>query len=362
MQKKLIALAVAGVVAVPLAAQAGVEVYGKAIVSVEATDNDATDGDAMVLNTNQSRIAFKGTEELDGGLAFVWQWENYVNFDTGGWGGMAVKDGDAVDDAELKVKSRNTYVGFTGGFGTALAGRHDTPYKLAVSSLDPFKDLVGDFNSVMGVSQNKFKHADRLGNVLAYVSPDMGGFQFLGAYMLDETRDTVSDDAYSFAGIYKIGSLKVSAGYQVANELGNEDVSGNLGNDTAMELGLGYKVGKTSLSFIYESTDSDTNSSGKETDRNTLFFGVKHKINKTTLALSYTAVDAYGDSVDTGATQISAGIYHKLSKKTKVYAIYTAIDNEEKAKFDLFNKTGVATYGNDPSSFGIGVISEFSTM
>ncbi len=361
MQKKLIALAVAGAVAAPLAAQAEVEIYGKAIVSVEATDNGAADGDVMTLNTNQSRIAFKGSEELNNGLTFVWQWENYVNFDTGGWGGMKVEDGADLDDAELKVKSRNTYVGFTGGFGTVLAGRHDTPYKLAVSNLDPFKDLVGDFNSIMGVSQNKFKHADRLGNVLAYVSPDMGGFQFLGAYMLDETRDKKSDDAFSVAGIYKVGSLKLSAGYQVANELGNEDASGNFGDDTAMELGIGYDIGKTSLSLVYEVTDSDTDSNGKDTDRGTLFFGVKHKMDKTTLALSYTAIDAYGDSKDTGATQITAGIYQKLSKNTKVYAIYTAIDNEKKAKFDLYNKTGVATYGNDPSSFGIGVISKFSS-
>ncbi len=368
MQKKLIALAVAGVIAAPLTAQAGVEVYGKAIVSVEATDNGGTDGDAMTLNTNQSRIGFKGAEELDGGLTFVWQWENYVNYDTGGWGGMSVDNGGAdSEDNTLKVKARNTYVGFTGGFGTALAGRHDTPYKMAVSNLDPFKDLVGDFNSIMGVSQNKFKHADRLGNVLAYVSPEMGGFQFLGAYMLDETRDNVSDDALSLAAIYKVGSLKVSAGYQVANELGNTDVSGSVSDDSAMELGLGYDIGKTSLSFIYEVTDSGTmnyNGTGidKDTDRATVFFGAKHKIDKTTLAFSYTAVDSYGDSKDTGATQVTVGVYQKLSKKTKVYAIYTAIDNETNAKFDLYNKTGVGTYGDDPSSFGLGVISKFSSM
>ncbi len=367
MQKKLIALAVAGVMAAPLTAQAGVEVYGKAIVSVEATDNGGTDGDAMTLNTNQSRIGFKGAEELDGGLTFVWQWENYVNYDTGGWGGMNV-DGDAAaaaKDDSLEVKARNTYVGFTGGFGTVLAGRHDTPYKIAVSNLDPFKDLVGDFNSIMGVSQNKFKHADRLGNVVAYVSPEMGGFQFLGAYMLDETRDNVSDDAVSLAAIYKLGSLRLSAGYQVANELGNTDVAGSVDNDTAMEFGLGYELGKTNISFVYEVTDSGTMADAgvdKDTDRNAMFFAVKHKIDKTTLALSYTVVDAYGDSKDTGATQVTAGVYQKLSKKTKLYAIYTAIDNEKKAKFDLYNKTGVGTYGDDPSSFGIGVISKFSSM
>jgi len=361
MQKKFIALAVASVVAAPIAAQAGVEVYGKAQVSVEATDNGATNGDATTLNTNQSRIAFKGSEELDGGLKFIWQWENYVNFDTGGWGGMSVEDGAAPDDAELKVKARNTFVGFSGDFGTALAGRHDTPYKMAVSDMDPFKDLVADFNSVMGVSQNKFKHADRLPNVLAYVSPDANGFQFLGAYMLDETRDDVSDDAYSFAGIYKKGALRISAGYQVANEQGNT-YAGNLGDDSAMELGVAYSIGKTDLSFIYEVTDSDTNSSGNDTDRSTMFFAVKHKMDKNTLALSYTLVDDYGSSVDTGATQVSAGIYRALSKKTKIYALYTAIDNDASAKFDLYNKTGVAAYGDDPSSLAIGVISKFSSM
>ncbi len=356
MQKKLIALAVAGIMAAPMAAQAGVEVYGKAIVSAEATDNGATDGSAMILSTNQSRLGVRGSEELDGGMTFVWQWENYINFDTGGWGGMGVDNGDAADaeDNSLTVKGRNTFVGLKGDFGTFLAGRHDTPYKIAVSNLDPFKDLSADFNSIMGVSQKKFKHADRLGNVLAYVSPEMGGFQFLGAYMLDETRDNVSDDAVSLAAIYTVGDLKLSAAYQSANEQGNKTE-----DDTAMEVGLGYTLGKTSFSFVYEVTDS-----GKygtyDTDRNAMFVAVKHKIDKTTLALSYTVVDSY-EKADTGATQVSAGVYHKLSKKTKVFALYTAIDNDANAKFDLYNSTG-ASYGNDPSSFAVGIISKFSSM
>ena len=363
MQKKLVALAVAGVMAAPMVAQADVEVYGKAQVSVESTDSGATDGSVTGLSTNQSRIGFKGAEELDGGLTFIWQWENYVNFDTGGWGGMGVSNGDSTDpeDNSLTVKGRNTFVGFSGDFGTALAGRHDTPYKTVVSKLDPFYDLAADFNSIMGKSQNGFKHADRLSNVLAYVSPEMGGFQILGAYMLDETRDNVSDDAYSLAAVYKSGPLKVSAAYQVANEMGNVDASGNLGDDSAMELGVGYAIGNTNLSFVYETTDSDTNASGKDTDRSSMFFAVKHKIDKTTLALSYIVVDEYGDSTDTGATQVSAGVYQKLSKNTKVYALYTAIDNDANAKFDLYNSTG-ASYGNDPSAVSIGVISKFSSM
>ena len=362
MQKKLVALAVAGVMAAPMAAQAGVEVYGKAQVSVEATDNGGTDGSATTLSTNQSRLGFKGAEELDGGLTFIWQWENYILFDTGGWGGMGVDNGAAgPDDNGFTVKGRNTFVGFSGDFGTALAGRHDTPYKTVVSKLDPFGDLVADFNSIMGKSQNGFAHADRLPNVLAYVSPEMGGFQVLGAYMLDETRDNVSDDAYSLAAVYKSGPLKVSAAYQVANEQGNVDASGNLGDDSAMELGVGYSLGDTDISFIYETTDSDTNAAGSDTDRSSMFFAVKHKIDNTTLALSYVTVDDYGNSSDTGASQVSAGIYQKLSKNTKVYALYTAINNDAGAKFDLYNKTGVAT-GDDPNAISFGVVSKFSSM
>ncbi len=362
MQKKLVALAVAGIMAAPMAVQAGVEIYGKAQVSLESTDSGATDGSATGLSTNQSRIGFKGAEELDGGLTFIWQWENYVNFDTGGWGGMSVDNGDVgSDDNSLKIKGRNTFAGFSGDFGTALAGRYDTPYKTVVSKLDPFYDLSADFNSIMGKSQKGFKHADRLSNLLVYVSPEMGGFQVLGAYMPDSTRDSVNDDAYSLAAVYKIDSLKVSAAYQVANEQGNTDASGKLGDDSAMELGLGYAIGDTNLSFVYEVTDSDTNASGKDTDRSAMFFAVKHKIGKTTLALSYIVVDEYGDSTDTGATQVSAGFYQKLSKNTKVYALYTAIDNDANAKFDLYNSTG-ASYGNDPSALSFGVISKFSSM
>ena len=48
--------------------------------------------------------------------------------------------------------SRNTFVGLTGGFGTAILGRHDTPYKLATRSLDVFADNIADNRSIMGQS------------------------------------------------------------------------------------------------------------------------------------------------------------------------------------------------------------------
>ena len=141
MKKSLIALAVAGSFAAPaaFAATANVDIYGVMNIAIE--DTDVSGRDLNVVD-NFSRIGFKGSEDLGGGLKAIWQIESQLSNNAQDGVGGAYDAGTTGDS----LGNRNTFIGLSGGFGTVLAGRHDTPYKIATGKYDIFGDTIADYN------------------------------------------------------------------------------------------------------------------------------------------------------------------------------------------------------------------------
>ena len=90
MNKKLVALAVAGAFALPLAAEAQtakVTLYGPCNMDLEfvkASGPGASDGSTSTVTrvaSNSSRFGLRGTEALGGGLTAFFQVENSVAWD-----------------------------------------------------------------------------------------------------------------------------------------------------------------------------------------------------------------------------------------------------------------------------------------
>lgn len=175
---KKIAIASAIALASITAAHAAPTVYGKAFLTLDyvSTDYDAankTDEDTFKLNSNASRIGFKGDDDLTDTTKLIYQLEYQIN----------------PDDDSQQFKSRNTYVGLAHNtLGTVLAGRHDTPLKLAQNKVDVFNDTLFDITNA-GVSGE-----NRANNVLAYQSPALVGMPvtFMVATALSE-NDTDGD-------------------------------------------------------------------------------------------------------------------------------------------------------------------------
>jgi predicted porin len=115
MQKKLIALAVAGLASTGAFAQANVTVYGVADASFDVVkiSGDANNelGNTTRVSTNSSLLGFKGAEALGNGLTAVFQFESAVGFDNAGALGA----------------NRDSYVGLAGGFGTVVLGNLTGP-------------------------------------------------------------------------------------------------------------------------------------------------------------------------------------------------------------------------------------------
>src|SRR6266498_3612840 len=118
MNKKLVALAVAGAFALPMAAQAqtaNVTLYGRVNLDYEFVKGQQADGSNPTvhrLNTDSSRFGLRGTESLGGGLSAIFQIENSVPWDAGGG----------------TLGGRETFVGLQGSWGTFKMGRFLAPY------------------------------------------------------------------------------------------------------------------------------------------------------------------------------------------------------------------------------------------
>ncbi|MCS6785869.1 MAG: porin, partial [Thiobacillaceae bacterium] len=185
MKKSLIALAVAGTFAAPaaIAATANVDVYGVLNVSYDYISSDQpapADTSLGRISSNSSRLGFKGSEDLGGGLSALWQIEMTIAVD----GGNANTPAGIANAGAFAHALRNTFVGISSkGMGTLLAGTHDTPYKLATARLDPFVDTTGDYNIAIGSVNGINAFELRANNALAYVSPNLSGFTFTGAYV-----------------------------------------------------------------------------------------------------------------------------------------------------------------------------------
>ncbi len=146
MNKKLIALAVAGACVVPEAmAQTAnpVTLYGRAYAtfeSVEAKGSVGTVGPVIRRNrvTDQSSLlGVRGTEDLGGGLKAFFQLETQ-------W---------KLDQNDTTFAARNSGVGLQGAWGSVLMGRWDTPFKVTTIAVDPFGDLtIGGLTSAMNGS------------------------------------------------------------------------------------------------------------------------------------------------------------------------------------------------------------------
>ena len=335
MKKSLIALAVAGVFAAPaaFAASANVDVYGIMSFAIEDTDADGVD---VAVVDRVSRLGFKGSEDLGGGLKAIWQIESQLNATTNENLGNIYYSGGPVGRTAL----RNTFVGLAGDFGVFVLGRHDTPYKLGTGSLDIFADTMADYNGMPdGVDLIDKVHDYRTPQAIAYISPTWSGFHFAVATIATNTSinldTTDSFDAWSATGVYSNGPLFVSGSWQQVNlsELGFDDSS-------AWKLGVGYTLGDLKLGAIYENVENSVLYSSVAgcsamnvscstlsglADRDSWLINAAYTMGPIVLKAEYGQKD-----IDGGANSDAwaLGADYNLSKRTTAYAVFAQGDND----------------------------------
>ncbi len=358
MQKRLITLAVASVLVMPLVAQAGVEVYGQARMSADYVNNDDTglaspagsglanpDKSALSVTNNVSRIGFKGDEDLGNGLKAIWQIEQRVDFDTGGFA----------------TGPRNTFLGLTGGFGTAQVGKIETPFRLATQRIDIFADTRADYNAIIGNIGGTLVFDKRSNNIIVYTSPEMQGFKLSGAYSPSDKNDDLprikSDGDKSVSSVnatYGNGPLYLAMAYESqGNYSGTNDAR-------ATRLGGSWDFGQgTTVGGVWENADKG----GSNGDRKAWYVNAAHKMGYTTFKAAVAGAGDMGSKSDTGAMQYSLGAAYAMTKVTEIYALYTMVNNDKSGAYGLWNGQLVTAGYNDKSvsALSVGINYKFSS-
>lgn len=377
MNKKLIALAIATAVSAPaMAASSNVEVYGLMSAAVESVDNAYLDanGNAQThrvgrIADHNSRIGFKGAEDLGNGLSGIWQIEQGFKINGSQSDGSTSSTGGAFGGAGL----RNTFVGLkSNDMGTAMVGNFDTPYKASTGRLDAFADTLGDYRGLMGAAYgssttaNKY-FAIRAANILSYTTPNFSGFTATGAYVFGNATATNQADttanAYSLAAMYDAGPLFLTAAYEKHN-FGSTGVGTFAGaantDEKAWKLGAGYNIMDTTLAAIYEKTDDNRGVNGANLyGHHTFYVSVKQQMGAIALKAAFAKAGSANLS-NSGAKQYTLGADYAFSKRTSVYALYSKINNESNASYNYEAAAPVLTVaGANLSGFSLGVKHSF---
>lgn len=353
MKKSLIALAVASAVSAPaFAATSNVDVYGRMAFSVDYVDSNdvANDADDIVTGRdNISRIGFKGTEDLGGGLAAVWQIETQLSTAAAG----------TLNTANT-IGSRNTFVGLkSDAMGTVVMGRHDTPYKLATGSLDIFADTAGDYNTIIGTTSAGTIYDTRANQTVAYISPTWSGFHFAAAYVevkLNEGAGANNADAMSAMGMYNNGPIFASVAYETYSGAAGGG-STAIADTEAFKVGFGLKMGDFKLGAVYEDISSDVVSNVNS--RDAYYVNAMFSIGAFDLKAAY-GISNDGESVaDTEFDYYALGADYNLSKRTKLFAVYSTVGNALTTAQSLSTTGYAATAGQDMDVISLGVIHNF---
>lgn len=332
MKKSLIALAVAGVVSAPaFAATSNVDIYGKLHVSLSLFDDQATGVEDLQVASNQSRIGFKGTEDLGGGLAAIWQVETGIDLD---------------EQRSDNLSSRNSFVGLQGGFGTVLVGNNDTPLKQVGRTVDLFADTMADSRNVMGGGSDT-----RARNVVNYLSPSFSGLNFSALYSNDNGTASKAGDAtdrsmYNLAANYANGPLYLGLAY------GDGDFHEASGWGAHWRAAAGYTFGDFKVVGQYDNLNGNTSA---DPDFDAWMLGVAYTMGNVVLKANYMDGDVSGTSND--PKQWTLGADYKLSKRTVAYALYANGEyinvGGRSASSDVIGSC--ATCGGDISFLSVGM-------
>jgi len=324
------------------------KIYGRAHVSAESLD-DGEDS-SEYLSSNSSRIGFKGAADLKNDLKAIWQVETEIK----------------IDESGTEFATRNSYAGLSSSLGTALAGRHDSPYKTLGRKVDLFNDQIGDSRNITGI--NACGCDIRLNNVVMYESPVMKGVNLVAAYSAEEGTDDTSIG--SISANYSIGDLLLGVGYEEHGKmLSGVDTDEDGTIDSASEKGENgvrvagsYQCGRTlTLTALYEILGNVYGVS--DADRDTWGSGAAYKLGDNTFrAQFYSTKGVEGISRDY-ANMYAVGLDHAFSKNTTAYVAYAVTENGENACFRMsgagHGEKVTPLAGDDPSGIAVGIIHNF---
>ncbi len=339
MKKSLLALAVLGAFAGTAAAQSSVTIYGVLDQSI-AKRNDcnpcainpgAPGSDAWtVQQSTQSRLGFRGNEDLGGGLSAQFQIEHRFSPDTG-----APLNSNAFWQGRSYVQLTSAAA------GSIYLGREYTPAFWIELKSDPFgNDGVGQTG--IGINYAGFLTPDPVGNgarssnTVGYKTPNMGGLTANVAVSLAETSGLGRNTGFNVE--YAAGPIYAGLGYEKMND-GSSDGQG------VMNLAFHYNLGFIKPMFYYAKSKTGLNG---DTSHKMFLLSATAPLGNGVVkfGLSRITLDVPSAAAEDKHTKLGLGYNYNLSKRTNLY-------------FDLGSASGAASFagvkGERSTAYAVGV-------
>lgn len=326
-------------------AQSSITIFGIVDAAYSHGSGSIADRDQLTSGSNaSSRIGFRGTENLGGGLSASFWLEAQFNTDNGT--GVATNTNNQASGASPALAggqgllfNRRSTVSLAGPWGEIRLGRDYTGHYRNRVDTDPF-GVVGVGATQVNVGTLAGQTSTRASNAVGYfLPPNLGGFFGQAQYYLGENASGTPTErdgsGYSLRAGHTAGRLTVSGAYALTRFASGDIVSTNIGTI--------YDAGPARLmaAIFRDKTDSAIAVTGTGYTLGTI---VPVGPGEIKVALSRYGSDA---GAQPHTRKLALGYVHNLSKRTALYATYARVRNSGGATTAL---NGAATAANSGSS------------
>ncbi len=350
-------LAAAGVAS----AQSSVTLFGVVDANLQHTSGSGSPSKTQLTQGGHSfsRVGFRGTEDLGGGMsASFWleagfQLDNGAGFLTStnnqGFNGSGNTGGGGL------TFNRRSTVSLSSGLGELRLGRDLTLQTVPLYFFDPFL-LVGSGGSEAYNGQIRFTGATavRASNSISYILPGkLGGFYGQFQHYLGENNQTgaATEDDGTGTGI-KLGWANGPIDVAVVTSRTEFATTATAGDIRSSILGASYDFGvaKAMATVTHERVDSITSATGKGA-----LIGAVVPVGAGRINVSYSRYET--DRAGTPESKkFALGYVYNLSKRTLLYTTVGRVTNSGGANSSPDISSGVVTAANARSTgydFGI---------
>ena len=392
MKKSLIAVAVAGLFAAPVA-MAEVTLSGAINLGIElgrTTAGTAPGGSSLTttsLNSHYSHVDLESVDDIGGGNKIVFHYQ--LN--------AAPQNVRGIND-----DNRNSFLGVVGDWGAFKMGSNENVYERMMYTADPMDGAVGPGGNLnilgtpgagnvfevgqgnCGLATGAFVIDPATGSTtpnaslgtggcvgfyrrseqtIWYESPNFGGFSFEVDYTLSAFKTSGGTDPklVSIGGKFQPegAPFYIDLAYEKhddmfgANRLGA--VGGTGSSDTGIQVGGGWMMGDLGLHLRYERLNYNTEGVAagtvSEYKRNAYWFGVKYNLPSGyvggELGIAQEGETNLATAANTGAKMFAVGYFHNLSKQSQLQFIYGRTDNDSAGTYAQIGSPNGGVAGAD---------------
>jgi predicted porin len=351
-------------------AQSGVQVYGVVDAFGQVLDGDSRIARLTSGGQSGSRLGFRGSEDLGGGLRANFTLESGINLDDGtvGQGGV--------------FYGRQAFVGLQGAFGALSLGRQYSSVFAATTEFSEFGNqpagpstaviggFGGDYEPVRGASATAAAPAGggtgnggpaRVNNSVRYESPSWNGLRASALYGAGEITGATSEARLIDLGVrYTVGGLALLLSHVDDRAVRTSGVSGTDAATTTLAGSYSFAPFRVVGGYLSFNDKRPANEDGRG-----FWIGADHRVENHVFKAQFIRNKPRSGS-DNETDAFGVGWVYELSKRTAIYSSLTRFNNDRLAgsgglgRLNGSTPAGVTRLGdNSVNEYALGIRQSF---